>query len=141
MHMKKYRIIFWISTALIFLFEGGVPALTANTELAKQGIAHLGFPDYFRIQLTVFKVLGTLALILPFVPSRLKEWAYAGFTFNFLSAFIATWAVDGLSGQTFFPLIVLGVLAASYLSYHRLDKATTAHKTREAEMVPDISKA
>jgi hypothetical protein len=138
--MKKYRIIFWVSTTLIFLFEGVVPALTANTELAKQGIAHLGFPDYFRVQLIVFKVLGTLALILPFVPSRLKEWAYAGFTFNFLSAFIATWAVDGLSGLTFFPLIVLAVLAASYVSYHKLGKAATVRETREEKTVAGMSK-
>ncbi len=139
--MKKYRIIFWISTTLIFLFEGVMPALTANTELAKQGVAHLGFPDYFRVQLIVFKVLGTLALILPFVPSRLKEWAYAGFTFNFISAFIANWAVDGLSGLTFFPLIVLGVLAASYISYHKLNKAAAAREMQEKEMVAGMSKA
>ena len=71
--MKKTNIIFWVTTTLIFLFEGVMPALTSQTEMAKEGIAHLGYPAYFGIMLTVFKVLGALALIIPQVPNRIKE--------------------------------------------------------------------
>ncbi len=77
--MKKINIIYWTATIIIFLMEGVIPALTGNTELAKEGIRHLGYPDYFRIELIVFKVIGALVLILPMVPLRIKEWAYAGF--------------------------------------------------------------
>lgn len=118
--MKSHKIIFWITTTIIFLFQGVMPALTSQTEMAKEGIRHLGYPDYFGIALTVFKVLGALILIIPQVPARLKEWAYAGFTFDFLFAFISLWAVDGLNGATFFPLIVLAVLMVSYLYHHKL---------------------
>jgi hypothetical protein len=45
--MKKDKIIFWVTTTLIFLFEGVMPALTSQTELAKEGIKHLGYPEYF----------------------------------------------------------------------------------------------
>ena len=45
--MKKNKIIFWIATAIIALFEGVMPALTSQTELAKEGIRHLGYPEYF----------------------------------------------------------------------------------------------
>ena len=121
--MKKAKIVFWISTTLIFLFEGVMPALTSQTELAKEGIRHLGYPDYFGVMLTVFKVLGALALIIPQIPARIKEWAYAGFAFDFIAAFVSYWAVEGLSAIAFFPLIVLGVLAVSYISYHTLKQS------------------
>src|SRR5215475_3991976 len=102
---KATRIIYWSTTGLIFLFEGVVPALTSNSQLAIDGIRHLGYTDYFRVWLTILKVAGALVLILPFVKGRVKEWAYAGFAFTMLSAFISHWAVDGLGAQTIFPLI------------------------------------
>ena len=119
--MKKEKILFWTATTLIALFEGVMPALTSQTELAKEGIRHLGYPEYFGNALVVFKILGVLILVIPQVPKRLKEWAYAGFTFDFLFAAISHGAVDGINGQTFFPLVVLGVLAISYVYYHKLN--------------------
>ena len=120
MQTKTTKIIFWVTTTIIFLFEGVLPALTSQTEMAKEGIRHLGYPEYFGLMLTVFKVLGALALIIPQIPARIKEWAYAGFAFDFIFAFGSHWAVDGFGGQTFFPLIVLAILVISYLSYHKL---------------------
>ncbi len=99
-----------------------MPALTSQTELAKEGIRHLQYPEYFGATLVIFKILGSLILILPFVKGRLKEWAYAGFTFNFIFASISHLAVDGLNSQAFFPLIILAILMISYFSYNRLRK-------------------
>ncbi|MCU0353300.1 MAG: DoxX family protein [Cytophagales bacterium] len=121
--MKRDKIIFWTATIVIFLFEGVLPALTSQTEVAKEGIRHLGYPEYFGNALVVFKVLGTLALVIPQVPPRLKEWAYAGFVFDFIFASISHWAVDGLDFQTFFPLVVLAILMVSYVYYHKLNAA------------------
>lgn len=123
--MKKDKIIFWTTTVIIFLFEGLMPALTGHTDLAKQGIAHLGYPDYFRIELNIFKVLGSLALILPMVPARIKEWAYFGLALSMISAFIAHAVVDGVNGQTFFPIIPLVILIVSYIYYHKLNSTKT----------------
>ncbi|OAQ40770.1 hypothetical protein A5893_07480 [Pedobacter psychrophilus] len=120
--MKKEKIIYWVTTTIIFLFEGVMPALTANTELAKEGIKHLGYPAYFGIALIVFKVCGTLILIIPAFKARIKEWAYAGFTFDFIFASISHAAVDGITNtQTFFPLIFVVILAISYIYYHKLN--------------------
>ena len=83
----------------------------------------MGYPVYFVAVLTVFKVLGALALIIPQVPMRIKEWAYAGFTFDFLCASISYFVVDGVGFFAFFPLIILVILMASYFSYHKLNKA------------------
>jgi hypothetical protein len=120
--MKKDKIIYWAATGIIALFEGVMPALTSQTELAKDGIRHLGYPEYFGNALVVFKIAGVLALVLPMVPKRLKEWAYAGFVFDFLFAAISHGAVDGLNFQSFFPLIILGVLILSYVYYHKLQE-------------------
>lgn len=119
--MKREKILFWVSTTIIALFEGVMPALTSQTELAKEGIRHLGYPEYFGNALVIFKVLGVLILVIPQISKRLKEFAYAGFAFDFLFAAISHAAVDGMNGQTFFPLIVLGILAVSYVYYHKLN--------------------
>jgi len=118
--MKAAKITFWVTTTLIFLFEGVVPALTSQTQMAKDGISHLGYPAYFGTMLAVFKVLGALSLIIPQVPKRIKEWAYAGFAIDFIAAFVSLWAVDGFTGMTIFPLVVFGILILSYVNYHKL---------------------
>jgi len=121
--MKKQKIIFWAATIFIFLFEGVMPALTGHTEMAKEGIRHLGYPEYFGVMLNIFKVGGSLILIIPKLPARLKEWAYAGFTFDFIFAFVSNWVVDGFSAITLFPLFVLLILMVSYIYFHKLRKA------------------
>ena len=118
--MKKDKIIFWAATIFIFLFEGVMPALTFQTELAKEGIRHLGYPEYFGTTLVVFKILGTLILIIPTLPQKLKELAYAGFMFNFIFAAISHTVVDGFTVQVFFPLIILAILLVSYIYYQKL---------------------
>ncbi len=119
--MKKDKIFFWTATIIIALFEGVMPALTSQTELAKEGIRHLGYPEYFGNALVVFKVLGVLAILIPQVTRRVKEWAYAGFAFNFIFAIISNWAIDGPKLLTFFPLLILAILLVSYVYYHKLN--------------------
>ena len=127
--MRRNKIIYWIFTGIIFAFDSLIPALTSNTQLAIDGIHRLGFPDYFRVELTVFKVLGGIVLILPMVPRRYKEWAYAGFGINFISATVATWAVGGLSPNIILPLVLLAMLMISYVTYNKLDQAKSKPQT------------
>lgn len=118
--MKKATVAFWITTIMIFLFEGVMSALTSQSELAKEGIRQLGYPAYFGTMLMVFKVLGSLALVIPAVPSRVKEWAYAGFGFDFISAFVSLVVVNGFTSAAILPLVFMGVLIISYLSYQTM---------------------
>ncbi len=124
--MKQTKLIYWISTSLIFIMEGVMPALTSQTELAKQGISHLGYPVYFGNALVIFKVLGAIALMIPQVPKRVKEFAYAGFVFDFVFASISHFAVDGMNFQSFFPLIFLAILVGSYGSYQKMQDSVYA---------------
>jgi hypothetical protein len=119
--MKKTKIIYWITTTIIFLFEGVLVAFTSQTEVARAGVTHLGYPVYFGTMFAVFKVLGTLVLIIPKVPARIKEWAYAGFGIDFISAFISIMVVDGFGFGAVLPLIFFGLLILSYLSYHKIN--------------------
>ncbi|WP_309610084.1 DoxX family protein [Flavobacterium sp.] len=122
--MKTTKILFWVTTTIIFLFEGVLPATTSQTELAKEGIKHLGYPEYFGNVLVIFKILGVLVLMIPKVPSRIKEWAYAGFAFDFIFASISHGFVDGINFQTFFPILFLGILIVSYINYHKMKNTT-----------------
>jgi hypothetical protein len=119
--MKKDKLIFWTATTIIALLEGLMPALTSQTELAKEGIRHLGYPEYFGNALVIFKILGVLALVFPRVPKRFKEWAYAGLAFDFIFAAISHFVIDGINGQTLFPLVVFAILSVSYIYHHKLN--------------------
>lgn len=123
--MKKEKAIYWISTILIFLFEGVMPALTSQTEMAKEGIRHLGYPEYFGVALTVFKVAGSIILIVPQFPAVVKRFAYAGFVYDFVFASISHTAVDGAGVYTVFPFVVLAVLGISYFYFQKLQTAAT----------------
>lgn len=112
---------FWVPAILIFLFEGVMPALTFNSDMAKEGIRSLGYPEYFGYMLAAFKVIGSILLIAPIVPKRLKEWVFAGFTFDFICAFVSLVVVTGFNATAFIPLIALVILAIAYMGYHKLN--------------------
>jgi hypothetical protein len=122
MSTKNAKIIFWISTVIIALLEGVMPALTSQSEMAKEGISHLGYPEYFGNALVICKISGVIALIIPQIPKCVKEWAYAGFTFNFIFAGLSHGMVDGVDAHLFFPIIALGILATSYFSFHKMSR-------------------
>ena len=81
---KAKTIVYWTVTALFCLQM----SFTAYAELrlpqVAQAFTHLGFPDYFRVELSWAKVLGVVLMLAP-VPARLKEWAYAGFAIDLAS--------------------------------------------------------
>ena len=88
MNTKTIKITYWISTAIVSLMMiFSAYSYFTNPEV-KQGFQHLGFPDYFRVELAIAKILGAIILLAP-IKGQVKEWAYAGFAFTFISAFIA----------------------------------------------------
>ncbi len=118
--MKKYTIAFWITTTAIFLFEGVLVAFTWNSELSRQGIMGLGYPAYFVGLLAAFKVVGSIALIVPKVPARVKEWAYAGFGIDFICAFVSIVAVSGFGMTALLPAVFFVFLVISYISRQKM---------------------
>jgi hypothetical protein len=86
---------YWIVTAIFCLQIGFTAYAQLSLPQVAEAFTHLGFPDYFRVELSLAKLLGILLLLAP-VPARLKEWAYVGFAITIGSALIAHFAVgDG----------------------------------------------
>lgn len=120
---KSATVLFWIFTVLFCLEM----SFTAYYELTSQGavaFARLGFSNSnFRIELSLAKWIGVITLLLPMVPIRLKEWAYAGFAINLISAVIAH---AGIADRplAFVPSTLTGALwIGSYLCWRRLEAA------------------
>jgi len=88
---RAESIVYWVVTALFCLQM----SFTAYAELrlpqVDDAFTHLGFPGYFRVELSWAKLLGVVLMLAP-VPARLKEWAYAGFAIDLASALIAHFA-------------------------------------------------
>jgi hypothetical protein len=85
---KLLTVLFWTVTALFCLQMAFTAIAQLRLPEVAQAFTRLGFPGYFRVELAWAKFLGVLLLLAP-VPSRLKEWAYAGFAINLASALIA----------------------------------------------------
>ncbi len=121
--MKKEKLIFWTTTgifSLSMLFSAYMYLTDAGM---KEGFAqHLGIPDYLRIELAIAKIMGGLALLLPFVPKGFKYFAYAGFTISITSALVAHRAVGDPANQVIMPFIYLALLVTSFIYYNNLVK-------------------
>lgn len=119
--MKKYKIMFWVSTLLIFVTQGVMEVFAYFDGTAAEGVMGLGYPAYFVGFIVVAKILGSIALVVPQIPKGVKEWAYAGFAFDFIAALISMYYVMGVSVFLAFPIIALLVLKVSHYSYHKLN--------------------
>lgn len=118
--MKKYKIMFWVTTLLIFFTQGVMEVVAYMNGTATAGIVGLGYPVYFVGMIVFAKALGSLALVIPQVPKTIKEWAYAGFVFDFIAALLSMYFVMGVSTFLLLPVIAIVVLFVSYRSYHKL---------------------
>lgn len=118
MNSKTIKIIYWISTALVSLMMVFSAYSYFTSPEVKQGFKHLGFPDYFRVELAIAKILGAIMLLVP-IKGQVKEWAYAGFTITFISAFIAHSASGDPINNRVGPIVLLLVLALSYSTFHK----------------------
>jgi hypothetical protein len=83
---------------------------------------HLGFPAYFRVELSWAKFLGIVLPLAP-VPARLKEWAYAGFAITLGSALIAHFAVGDGPESWSFAAGTSVLWGLSYFFWRRLQAA------------------
>ncbi len=109
------KVPYWVSTGLLSaLAVFAAFAYLSGSQQAIEGFAHVGYPQQLRIILGIAKLLGVITLVVPGLP-KLKEWAYAGFTFAWISASIAHYlAHDG--PEALMPLVLLVLLAVSYVT-------------------------
>jgi hypothetical protein len=123
---KRTAIAYWTFTAIFALQMG----FTAYAQLFRpdvaQVFARLGFPNYFRIELCVAKLVGLVVVLVPQVPAVLKEWAYAGFAIVLVSALIAHLAVGEGVAAWIWSVGTFVLEALSYFFYRQRVTARTA---------------
>ena len=119
---KALVLSFWGVTGLLCLQMSFTAYAQLSLPQVAEAFAHLGFPDYFRVELAWAKLFGVLMLLAP-VSARLKEWAYAGFAFTLVSALIAHFAVgDGVEAWGFAAGTSV-LWGFSYYFWRRLERA------------------
>jgi hypothetical protein len=110
---------FWIATGLFCLQIGFTAVAQLKLPQVAQAFTHLGFPDYFRVELSWAKFLGVAVLLAP-GPARLKEWAYAGFAITLVSALIAHFSLGDPVQAWGWAAGTLVLWGASYFLWRRI---------------------
>ncbi len=112
--------IYWTTTILlsVFLLWSAWSYLFSKPTI--EGIKELGFPDHFRTQLAVLKIIAVAVILIPNVPVQIKEWAYAGIGLFFITAIVAHTAHKDPFVITLVNLVLLGLLIASNIYLHKL---------------------
>ena len=107
--------VYWATTGVLAGLSAfaGLNYLSGSPQ-AVQAFVHLGYPQQLRFLLGIAKLLGAIVLVVPGI-ARVKEWAYGGFAFAWITAFVAHYlAKDGV--KAFIPLILLALLVISYVT-------------------------
>lgn len=124
--MKNQKRIFWISTSLfsIFMLFSAIPDLFLVPE-AEVFMKQLGYPNYFTRFIGLAKILGAVALLIPGFP-RVKEWAYAGMSFDLIGAVYSVFSAMTPDAGMFFLVLPIALLVISYRYHHALLKQGAA---------------
>ncbi|MES2623770.1 MAG: DoxX family protein [Pseudomonadota bacterium] len=117
---------YWTATtifALLLLMDGG--GGVAGASQGQDVLIHLGYPLYLMPFLGVLKILAAVA-ILQTRFTVVKEWAYAGFAFNCLGAFVSRLVVGDSGIDLWFPWIFFLFGAVPYVLWKKTTAAPTA---------------
>lgn len=115
---KGIVIAFWVVTALFCLQMSFTAYAQLTMPQVAEAFTRLGFPSWFRIELSLAKLLGVVVLLAP-GPARLKEWAYAGFAIDLVSAVIAHLMVGDPAQAWGWAAATLALGAFSYLLWRK----------------------
>ena len=111
--------VYWISTILIsaFLLVSSYTYFFSSSTI--EGVRQLGFPDFFRIQLGILKLLAAVILVLKILPTYVKEWAYAGTALFLVTAVVAHIAHRDSKWIQLLLVILMVILIISWYTYHK----------------------
>ncbi len=118
--MKKTNIIYWIFTILLvglMLFSGIMNLLVTQSSIDLI-TTKLHYPQYFIPFIGFAKTLGAIVLLIPGFP-RIKEWVYAGFTYDLIAATYSSISLGEKASAWGGMLIFFAILAGSYIYYHK----------------------
>lgn len=111
---RRDKIIYWIATIWLALgmLSTGIVQLIQMKEEAEM-FNHLGYPVYLLTILGIWKILGTVVVLIPKFP-LLKEWAYAGFFFVMTGAAFSHLAMGDGAKDLFGPVLLIVLTMVSW---------------------------
>lgn len=120
-HMNKINLAYWIITPLfsIFMIFSSYGGLVLNADAVAYLHDHMGYPLYFIQFISVAKLLGAVAILLPMVPARVKEWAYFGFFVDLVGAVYSFIALGDPVAQWALMFLFIAVLLLVYWLHHK----------------------
>ncbi|KZS42885.1 hypothetical protein AWE51_16080 [Aquimarina aggregata] len=113
------KTIYWTSTGLLSILLLWSSYSYIFSQATITGIRALGFPDHFRIQLAVLKIIAVIILLVPQIPLQIKEWAYAGVTFFFITSIVAHTAHKDSIFISLLNLLFIALVFISSLYLHK----------------------
>jgi hypothetical protein len=129
--MKTRIWIGWTVTGLMaaLMLLSAVPDVFRVPE-AMVVFRRLGYPPYLLLFLGTAKIFGVAAVLAPGIP-RVKEWAFAGLTFDLCGALYSHLSV-GDPPSVWMPAVIgLVLMACSYIAYRtrpsRAPETTVGH--------------
>jgi hypothetical protein len=142
--IKELHAVYWVATLLFVMPQGwaAVQYLIGAPRMV-QTINQLGYPEYFMQFLGVAKLLGIAAIVTSLSPT-LKEWAYAGFTFDAVGAFTSHLGAGDSLAVALVPLGFGVMQLVSYFTWRTLRERVTsrvrkpAHRFRTREMAESV---
>lgn len=117
--MSKEKKVYRIATIIAMIFIV-LPSYFAPREYLNETIRRMEFPGYFGLELEILKVVGAVLILIPAIPTMLKEWSYVGFGILLLSASLAHWLIDGAT-KGIAPLVPFAILSVSYYYFRKLN--------------------
>ncbi|MCC8425377.1 DoxX family protein [Mucilaginibacter sp. UR6-11] len=118
--MKTTKILYWVFNGLFafVMFGSAIPDVLSSPDAVKGIHNVLGYPLYFVPFIGVAKMLGAVVILIPGFP-RLKEWAYAGLTFDLIAATYSLYSIPHPEAPWYFMLLFLALAACAYIFYHK----------------------
>lgn len=118
--MKSINIAYWIITPLFsaFMIFSSVGGLALDEQTVAYLHDHMGYPLYFIKIISLAKILGAVAILLP-VPARVKEWAYFGFFIDLVVAVLSFVALGDPIAMWTPMFLFIGVLIVAYILHHK----------------------
>ena len=119
--MKRLNLTYWIITALFsaFMIFSSIGGLMKDEQALAWLHEHLGYPVYFIQWISVFKIVGAIAILLPMVPARVKEWAYFGFFVDLVTGMYSFITVGDPVSQWAPMLLFIAILIFAYAVHHK----------------------
>jgi len=114
------KTVYWLSTILTTLYLAWSSYGYLFSKVMIEGIQKLGFPDFFRIQLAVLKIIAIVILLIPQIPLQIKDWAYVGVGLFYLTAIIAHFTHKDPIVINLINILLLAILVVSNVYLKKL---------------------